>query len=103
MLYWQLREKDIKEEELNGIGEFFLVRKHPKLKVKLVDGISLAVAIVLNNIPKGTTQLETKALVHTKSIGMPSYKVGRPPTCSRIQAACLARPPTNKGGPGRHR
>ncbi|XP_073291345.1 very-long-chain aldehyde decarbonylase CER1-like isoform X1 [Primulina huaijiensis] len=39
------------EEGLNSSGELFL-RKHPQLKVKLVDGSSLAVAIVLNSIPK---------------------------------------------------
>lgn len=44
------------EEELNGNGELY-IRKHPNLKVKLVDGSSLAVAIVLNSIPKGTTQV----------------------------------------------
>ncbi|KAL6557352.1 Very-long-chain aldehyde decarbonylase cer1 [Orobanche minor] len=44
------------EEGLNENGELFL-RKHPKLKVKLVDGSSLAVAIVINSIPKGTTQV----------------------------------------------
>ncbi|KAK6119313.1 hypothetical protein DH2020_046944 [Rehmannia glutinosa] len=49
-------EKGVKEEGLNKNGEFFL-RRHPQLKVKLVDGSSLAVAIVLNSIPKGTTQV----------------------------------------------
>ncbi|XP_047956764.1 very-long-chain aldehyde decarbonylase CER1-like [Salvia hispanica] len=44
------------EEGLNRNGDVFL-RKHPQLKVKLVDGSSLAVAIVLNSIPKGTTQV----------------------------------------------
>lgn len=44
------------EEGLNGNGDFFL-RKNPKLKVKLVDGSSLAVAVVLNSVPKGTTQV----------------------------------------------
>lgn len=43
-------------EGLNRNGELFL-RKHPQLKVKLVDGSSLAVAIVLNSIPKGTNQV----------------------------------------------
>ncbi|KAL7606598.1 hypothetical protein Lser_V15G15907 [Lactuca serriola] len=43
-------------EELNGSGELF-IRRNPKLKVKLVDGSSLAVAVVLNSIPKGTTQV----------------------------------------------
>ncbi|KAL3615471.1 Very-long-chain aldehyde decarbonylase cer1 [Castilleja foliolosa] len=43
-------------EGLNESGAHFL-RRHPELKVKLVDGSSLAVAIVLNSIPKGTTQV----------------------------------------------
>ncbi|XP_051147340.1 very-long-chain aldehyde decarbonylase CER1-like isoform X2 [Andrographis paniculata] len=43
-------------EELNRNGELFITR-HPKLKVKLVNGSSLAVAIVLNSIPKGTSQV----------------------------------------------
>ncbi|KAK6270466.1 hypothetical protein POUND7_007564 [Theobroma cacao] len=43
-------------EELNRYGELY-VHKHPQLKVKLVDGSSLAVAVVLNSIPKGTTQV----------------------------------------------
>ncbi|GMJ14502.1 ECERIFERUM 22, ECERIFERUM 1 [Hibiscus trionum] len=41
-------------EELNRYGEVY-VKKHPKLKVKLVDGSRLAVAVLLNSIPKGTT------------------------------------------------
>lgn len=44
------------EEGLNGSGELFM-RKHPGLKVKLVDGSSLAVAVVLNSIPKGANQV----------------------------------------------
>ncbi|KAH1055532.1 hypothetical protein J1N35_033597 [Gossypium stocksii] len=43
-------------EELNRYGEVY-VKKHPQLKVKLVDGSSLAVAALLNSIPKGTTQV----------------------------------------------
>ncbi|KAH7862435.1 hypothetical protein Vadar_004769 [Vaccinium darrowii] len=43
-------------EELNNSGEMY-VRRHPKLRVKVVDGSSLAVAVVLNSIPKGTTQV----------------------------------------------
>ncbi|KAL7120852.1 hypothetical protein ACP275_02G147500 [Erythranthe tilingii] len=41
------------EAGLNRNGDLFL-RRHPNLKVKLVDGSSLAVAIVVNSIPKGT-------------------------------------------------
>ncbi|PIN12590.1 hypothetical protein CDL12_14791 [Handroanthus impetiginosus] len=44
------------EEGLNRNGELF-IRRHPELKLKLVDGSSLAVAIVLNSIPKGTNQV----------------------------------------------
>ncbi|KAJ8756105.1 hypothetical protein K2173_024652 [Erythroxylum novogranatense] len=43
-------------DELNMYGELY-VRKHPRLKIKVVDGTSLAVAVVLNNIPKGTTRV----------------------------------------------
>ncbi|KAL7238396.1 hypothetical protein ACSBR2_004485 [Camellia fascicularis] len=43
-------------EELNMNGELY-IRRHPNLKVKVVDGSSLAVALVLNTIPKGTTQV----------------------------------------------
>ncbi|KAE8038500.1 hypothetical protein FH972_011004 [Carpinus fangiana] len=43
-------------KELNRCGELY-VERHPKLKVKVVDGSSLAVAVVLNRIPKGTTEV----------------------------------------------
>ncbi|CAO2835207.1 unnamed protein product [Amaranthus hypochondriacus] len=43
-------------ENLNRNGEIYL-EKHPKLKVKVVDGSSLAVAVVLNSIPAGTSQV----------------------------------------------
>jgi len=33
------------------------LEKNPGLEVKLVDGSSLAVAVVLNSIPKGTSQV----------------------------------------------
>jgi len=44
------------EEELNIYGGLF-VSRNPKLKVKVVDGSSLVVALLLNTIPKGTTQV----------------------------------------------
>ncbi|MBA0598371.1 hypothetical protein Gorai_008137, partial [Gossypium raimondii] len=44
----------VQGEELNRYGEVY-VKKHPQLKVK--DGSSLAVAVLLNSIPKGTTQV----------------------------------------------
>ncbi|KAJ8498668.1 hypothetical protein OPV22_009220 [Ensete ventricosum] len=40
-------------DELNGCGMLY-VKRNPKLKVRIVDGTSLAVAVVLNSIPKGT-------------------------------------------------
>ncbi|OMO90152.1 hypothetical protein COLO4_19320 [Corchorus olitorius] len=48
--------KGARGEELNRYGGVY-VQKHPQLKVKLVDGSSLATAAVLNTIPKGTTQV----------------------------------------------
>nr|GMD59440.1 protein ECERIFERUM 1-like [Ipomoea batatas] len=51
----EAEEKGVKEE-LNMNSELF-IRKNPQLKVKVVDGSSLAVAVVLNSIPKGTTQV----------------------------------------------
>ncbi|KAL8172321.1 hypothetical protein V2J09_024125 [Rumex salicifolius] len=47
-------DKNVKSEELNLNSEVY-IRKYPKLKVKLVDGSSLAVAVILNSIPKETT------------------------------------------------
>ncbi|KAM3266022.1 very-long-chain aldehyde decarbonylase CER1 isoform X1 [Capsicum annuum] len=44
------------EMQQNNNVELY-VRSHPQLKVKVVDGSSLAVAIVLNSIPKGTSQV----------------------------------------------
>ncbi|KAH7863143.1 hypothetical protein Vadar_013851 [Vaccinium darrowii] len=43
-------------EEINRYGELY-IQRYPQLKVKVVDGSSLVVAIVLNSIPKGTTQV----------------------------------------------
>ncbi|CAN4112483.1 unnamed protein product [Withania somnifera] len=46
----------LNQEKLNSNGEVY-IRKHPELKVKVVDGSSLVVAVILNSIPKGTSQL----------------------------------------------
>ncbi|KAM5554409.1 very-long-chain aldehyde decarbonylase CER1 [Rosa sericea] len=43
-------------EELNRYGGLY-VHRNPQLKIKVVDGSSLAVAVILNSIPKGTTQV----------------------------------------------
>jgi aldehyde decarbonylase len=42
--------------ELNKNGNLY-IQKYPQLRIKLVVGSSLAVAVVLNNIPKGITQV----------------------------------------------
>ncbi|CAL5381125.1 unnamed protein product [Camellia sinensis] len=49
-------------EELNKNGELY-IRRNPQLKVKVVDGSSLAVAVVLNSIPKGTTQVLLRGIL----------------------------------------
>ncbi|XP_061993892.1 very-long-chain aldehyde decarbonylase CER1-like [Rosa rugosa] len=43
-------------EGFNNYGGIY-VQRNPRLKVKVVDGSSLAVAVILNSIPKGTTQV----------------------------------------------
>ncbi|XP_058224197.1 very-long-chain aldehyde decarbonylase CER1-like [Rhododendron vialii] len=43
-------------EEINRNGEVY-IQRYPQLKVKVVDGSSLVVAVVLNSVPKGTTQV----------------------------------------------
>ncbi|XP_029123579.1 very-long-chain aldehyde decarbonylase GL1-6 isoform X3 [Elaeis guineensis] len=42
--------------ELNGYGELYL-KRNSLLKTKIVDGTSLAVAVVLNSVPKGTKSI----------------------------------------------
>ncbi|KAG1361489.1 Protein WAX2 [Cocos nucifera] len=42
--------------ELNGYGELYL-KRISLLKTKIVDGTSLAVAVVLNGVPKGTKSI----------------------------------------------
>ncbi|OVA07674.1 Fatty acid hydroxylase [Macleaya cordata] len=46
----------INGEELNGNGELY-VQKHPNLNIRIVDGSTLAVAVVLNSIPQGTKEV----------------------------------------------
>ncbi|KAM5554428.1 very-long-chain aldehyde decarbonylase CER1 [Rosa sericea] len=43
-------------EGLNSYGGIY-VQRNPRLKIKVVDGSSLAVAVILNSIPKGATQV----------------------------------------------
>ncbi|XP_013636812.1 PREDICTED: protein CER1-like 2 [Brassica oleracea var. oleracea] len=43
-------------EELNGYGELY-VRKHPKLKIRIVDGSSLAAQVVIHSIHVGIKEV----------------------------------------------
>ncbi|XP_048530336.1 very-long-chain aldehyde decarbonylase GL1-1 isoform X4 [Triticum urartu] len=45
-----------KNEALNGGGTLF-VNKHPNLRVRVVHGNTLTAAVILNEIPKGTTEV----------------------------------------------
>ncbi|WKA05180.1 hypothetical protein VitviT2T_023160 [Vitis vinifera] len=64
-LKWQnepinsLIEEAILDAEQRGVNvlSLGLLNRNPKLKIKVVDGSSLAIAVVLNSIPKGTTQV----------------------------------------------
>ncbi|RXH93245.1 hypothetical protein DVH24_013821 [Malus domestica] len=42
---------------LNQASFYLPISEHPHLKIKVVDGSSLAVAVILNSIPKRTTQV----------------------------------------------
>jgi aldehyde decarbonylase len=46
----------MQKQQLSTHCELY-IRRFPRLKIKVVDGSSLAAAIVLNNIPKGTNQV----------------------------------------------
>jgi aldehyde decarbonylase len=46
----------MQKQELNSHCEFY-IRRFPRLKIKVVDGSSLAAAIVVNNIPNGTNEV----------------------------------------------
>ncbi|KAF6168832.1 hypothetical protein GIB67_042139 [Kingdonia uniflora] len=59
---------------LNGNGELY-IQKHPNLKIRIVDGSTLAVAVVLNSIPQGTQEVLLR--------GKPSKVV-----CAIIEALC---------------
>nr|GMD95561.1 protein ECERIFERUM 1-like [Ipomoea batatas] len=63
--------KGVKSEELNRNGEVY-VQKYPKIKMRLVDGSSLAAAIVMNTIPKGTTEVLLRANLNKVSISIAS-------------------------------
>ncbi|KAL8500556.1 hypothetical protein ACS0TY_020220 [Phlomoides rotata] len=43
-------------EELNRSGELF-IGGHLELNIKVIDGSSMILAVVLNTIPRGTTQI----------------------------------------------
>jgi len=47
---------NVQKQELSAHCALYIERL-PNLKIKVVDGSSLVVATVLNNIPKGTNQV----------------------------------------------
>lgn len=47
------------KEELNKSGELYL-QKHPKLHIRIVDGSSLVVGVVIKSIPQETDQVFVK-------------------------------------------
>lgn len=49
----------LQREELNKSGELYLT-KHPKLRIRIVDGSSLVVAVVIKSIPHGIVQVLLK-------------------------------------------
>ncbi|KAI3971382.1 hypothetical protein MKX01_008226 [Papaver californicum] len=56
MQAWAIPRYSFQGEELNGNGELYL-QKNPKLNIRIVDGSSLAVAVILNSIPQGTKEV----------------------------------------------
>lgn len=55
--------------ELNGNGELYL-HKYPNLRLRIVDGSSLAAAVVLNSIPP-----ETKKVALCGNLSKVAYRV----------------------------
>ncbi|CAH9085437.1 unnamed protein product [Cuscuta epithymum] len=62
-------------EELNRNGEIY-IQKYPKMKIKLVDGSSLASAIVVNTIPKETTEVRLTGRLTKVSISV-AFALGK--------------------------
>ncbi|KAL5990375.1 hypothetical protein ACLOJK_011275 [Asimina triloba] len=56
MQTWAIPRYAFQGGELNKTGEIYLL-KHPQLKIRIVDGTALTVAVVLNSIPEGTKQV----------------------------------------------
>ncbi|CAN6835217.1 unnamed protein product [Brassica oleracea] len=52
----EAEKKGVRGEELNGYGELY-VRKHPKLKIRIVDGSSLAAQVVIHSIHVGIKEV----------------------------------------------
>ena len=62
--YWCMQR-----QELNACGELY-IRRFPQLKIKVVDGSSLAAATVLNSIPKGTNQVLLRGKFNKVAVAM---------------------------------
>lgn len=55
-------------EELNRHGEIYLERHPNKLKIKVVDGSSLAAAVVVNSLPKATAHVLLRGTVTANKV-----------------------------------
>ncbi|KAH9733596.1 Very-long-chain aldehyde decarbonylase CER1 [Citrus sinensis] len=55
-------------EELNRNGEIYLERQPNKLKIKVVDGSSLAAAVVVNSLPKTTAHVLLRGTVTANKV-----------------------------------
>ncbi|THU56234.1 hypothetical protein C4D60_Mb11t15140 [Musa balbisiana] len=65
----EAEDKGVKANELNGNGELYL-HKYPNLRLRIVDGSSLAAAVVLNSIPP-----ETKKVALCGNLSKVAYRV----------------------------
>ncbi|XP_057437966.1 very-long-chain aldehyde decarbonylase CER1-like [Lotus japonicus] len=63
-------------QELNSCGELY-IRRFPQLKIKVVDGSSLAAATVLNSIPKGTNQVLLRGKFNKIAVAIATALCGR--------------------------
>lgn len=64
-------------------GEVY-IRKHPELKVRVVDGSRLAAAVVINSVPKTTTNV-----VMTGNLTKVAYSIASA-LCQRgVQVLCF--------------
>lgn len=72
--FFLLNSLNVQHDDFSRNVELYM-KKNPHLKIKVVDGSSLAAAIVLNSIPKETTQVLVRGRVSKEA-------------CILVQALC---------------